>query len=50
MTTKMTCKAELDKQESTVLGILHNVEMMSIKGAQLSMSAPDGSGLDFTAK
>ena len=50
MTTKMACKAALDKQESTVLGTLHNVETMSIKGTQLSLSAPDGSGLDFTAK
>lgn len=50
VTTKMACKTGLDKQESTVLGILYNVETMSIKGAQLSLSAPDGSGLDLTAK
>jgi len=50
VTTYADCKAGLGKQESTVLGILHDVETMSITGAQLSLSAADGSGLDFTAQ
>jgi heat shock protein HslJ len=49
--TGMTCKsADLSAQESTVLGMLSQLTTWTITGNQLSISAPDGSGLDFRAK
>jgi heat shock protein HslJ len=49
--TKMAChSADISAQESTVLGLLTHLTTWTISGTQLSLSAPDGSGLDFTAK
>ena len=49
--TKMACKSpDISAQEATVLGMLAQLSTWTITGTQLSLSAPDGSGLDFRAK
>lgn len=48
--TKMACRPpELAAQETAVLGTLATVVSWTISGTSLSLSAPDGSGLDFVA-
>lgn len=48
--TKMACRSpELTAQETAVLGTLVTIASWTVTGTSLSLSAPDGSGLDFVA-
>lgn len=51
MSTKMACaNADETAQETTVLRTLEAADAFLIKGSQLTITAPDGTGLEFTAK
>jgi len=49
MSTKMSCGADLDAQEATVLGILGTATTLTQAVNTLTITAPDGSGLQFKA-
>lgn len=51
MSTKMACPSkEESAQETQMLTILQSATTFSIEASKLSLSAPDGTGLEFTAK